>query len=87
MDWGWTAAGATEEPQLLRRAIHRVAICTARAYVCRGDRAAVLLKNLGFSDALAARPMKELSGGWRVRATLAAALFASPVCVRVHACA
>ena len=41
-------------------------------------RVAMLLKNLGFSDALVARPMKALSGGWRVRTALAAALFAQP---------
>jgi ATP-binding cassette subfamily F protein 3 len=41
-------------------------------------RVSVLLKNLGFSDALIARPMKALSGGWRVRTALAAALFAQP---------
>ena len=37
-----------------------------------------LLKNLGFSDELLARPVKALSGGWRVRVALAAALFAEP---------
>ena len=41
-------------------------------------RVAVLLKNLGFSEVLIARPMKALSGGWRVRTALAAALFAEP---------
>ena len=41
-------------------------------------RVAVLLKNLGFTDALVARPMRALSGGWRVRTALAAALFAQP---------
>ena len=41
-------------------------------------RAAALLHNLGFPEALAERPMKALSGGWRVRAALAAALFAKP---------
>ena len=43
-------------------------------------RVAVLLKNLGFSEVLIARPMKALSGGWRVRTALAAALFAEPAC-------
>ena len=38
-----------------------------------------LLKNLGFSDELLARPVKALSGGWRVRVALAAALFAESV--------
>ena len=41
-------------------------------------RAASLLANLGFNEALSARPMKALSGGWRVRTALAAALFAAP---------
>ncbi|CAE7667303.1 ABCF2, partial [Symbiodinium microadriaticum] len=43
------------------------------------DRRAVeLLKNLGFSDELRARTLEDLSGGWRVRAMLAAAIFARP---------
>jgi ATP-binding cassette subfamily F protein 3 len=37
-----------------------------------------LLRNLGFSDELASRPVKQLSGGWRVRVGLACALFAAP---------
>ena len=41
-------------------------------------RVASLLKNLGFSDELMARSVKDLSGGWRVRVALAAALFAKP---------
>ena len=41
-------------------------------------RAAQLLRNLGFTDELAHRQMKALSGGWRVRTSLAAALFAAP---------
>ena len=41
-------------------------------------RVAKLLQNLGFSDELAARAVKDLSGGWRVRVALASALFASP---------
>ncbi len=42
------------------------------------SRARAMLVNLGFSDELLARPMKALSGGWRVRVALAAALFAAP---------
>lgn len=42
------------------------------------SRVAVLLRNLGFSDELASRPMRSLSGGWRVRTALAAALFSQP---------
>eukprot|EP01043_Picozoa_sp_COSAG02_P022169 COSAG02_NODE_1144_length_14244_cov_16.832096_11_plen_744_part_00 len=41
-------------------------------------RATTLLKNLGFSDELLSRSVRELSGGWRVRVALAAALFATP---------
>ena len=42
------------------------------------SRVSKLLKDLGFTDALMARSMKALSGGWRVRTALAAALFAQP---------
>eukprot|EP00930_Biecheleria_cincta_P009553 TRINITY_DN111333_c0_g1_i1.p1 TRINITY_DN111333_c0_g1~~TRINITY_DN111333_c0_g1_i1.p1 ORF type:complete len:793 (+),score=167.89 TRINITY_DN111333_c0_g1_i1:99-2477(+) len=42
------------------------------------DRAEQLLVNLGFSKELLSRTMKALSGGWRVRVALAAALFAKP---------
>ena len=41
-------------------------------------RATQLLTNLGFSDELRARPMSALSGGWRVRTMLAAAIFGKP---------
>jgi ATP-binding cassette subfamily F protein 3 len=41
-------------------------------------RATSLLKNLGFSSELQARPLSQLSGGWRVRTMLAAAIFAKP---------
>ena len=34
-------------------------------------RVVALLKNLGFSDELLGRPVKDLSGGWRVRVGLA----------------
>ncbi len=43
-----------------------------------GERASMLLTNLGFSDDLRTRPMSALSGGWRVRTALAAAIFARP---------
>merc|ERR1712048_1006654 len=42
------------------------------------ERATQLLVNLGFSSELRARPLRALSGGWRVRVALAAALFAKP---------
>jgi ATP-binding cassette subfamily F protein 3 len=41
-------------------------------------RARVLLDNLGFSTELQNRPLSQLSGGWRVRTMLAAAIFAKP---------
>jgi ATP-binding cassette, subfamily F, member 3 len=41
-------------------------------------RATALLENLGFSPELRARPLAQLSGGWRVRTMLAAAIFAAP---------
>ena len=41
-------------------------------------RANQLLVNLGFSEELRLRQMRALSGGWRVRVALAAALFAAP---------
>ena len=41
-------------------------------------RAEDLLINLGFSEELRKRPLAELSGGWRVRTMLAAAIFAKP---------
>ncbi|CAE8666632.1 unnamed protein product [Polarella glacialis] len=42
------------------------------------ERANQLLVNLGFSIELRARKLQALSGGWRVRVALAAALFAKP---------
>eukprot|EP00927_Polykrikos_kofoidii_P003866 TRINITY_DN11555_c0_g1_i1.p1 TRINITY_DN11555_c0_g1~~TRINITY_DN11555_c0_g1_i1.p1 ORF type:complete len:744 (-),score=152.43 TRINITY_DN11555_c0_g1_i1:231-2267(-) len=42
------------------------------------DRALQLLTNLGFSNELRSRQLRALSGGWRVRVALAAALFAKP---------
>ena len=41
-------------------------------------RAKELLDNLGFSQELQARSLSQLSGGWRVRTMLAAAIFAKP---------
>lgn len=41
-------------------------------------RAIALLDNLGFSKELQSRPLAQLSGGWRVRTMLAAAIFAKP---------
>ena len=41
-------------------------------------RAATILAGLGFEEASQARPVKEFSGGWRMRVALATALFANP---------
>jgi ATP-binding cassette, subfamily F, member 3 len=41
-------------------------------------RASDLLSHLGFTDELASRSLQQLSGGWRVRTMLAAAIFAQP---------
>ena len=41
-------------------------------------RAQAVLAGLGFTDAMVAGPASRLSGGWRVRAALARALFAPP---------
>jgi ATP-binding cassette subfamily F protein 3 len=41
-------------------------------------RAKALLDNLGFTEELQNRPLVQLSGGWRVRTMLAAAIFAKP---------
>merc|ERR1711871_1037328 len=41
-------------------------------------RAMDLLDNLGFSEELKSRTIKDMSGGWRVRTMLAAAIFAKP---------
>ena len=42
------------------------------------SRAATILSGLGFSDETQAGPCSALSGGWRMRVALAAALFAKP---------
>jgi ABC-type dipeptide/oligopeptide/nickel transport system ATPase subunit len=46
-------------------------------------RASHILRNLGFNESLSNRKLKDLSGGWRVRVALAAALFAKPYVLRV----
>ena len=55
--------------------LERLETCEADSAARRADE---LLQNLGFSEALRARKMRELSGGWRVRTFLASALFARP---------
>ena len=44
-------------------------------------RAGAILGGLGFSNEELSRPLKEFSGGWRVRAALGAALFAPSDCL------
>lgn len=61
---------------------HRIADIQTRladieAHAAR-SRAATILSGLGFSDERQAGPCSALSGGWRMRVALAAALFARP---------
>lgn len=44
----------------------------------RSKKALGMLKGLGFRDDMVSIPLSKLSGGWRMRATLASALFMSP---------
>jgi ATPase subunit of ABC transporter with duplicated ATPase domains len=44
----------------------------------RSRRACAILEGLGFECHMASKPIRTLSGGWRMRATLASALFMSP---------
>lgn len=75
-DWASSSGGLSDDEQL------RYAAVTEQLELIDADsgerRAADLLKALGFTDELRARPLKELSGGWRVRTALAAAIFAKP---------
>jgi len=59
----------------LRQTLERLDTIDADTAPRRADE---LLENLGFSAALRGKKMRELSGGWRVRTNLAAALFAKP---------
>ena len=56
----------------MRESLVQIEAATAEA------RATSLLEHLGFSPELRGRPMSALSGGWRVRTALAAAIFARP---------
>ena len=44
-------------------------------------RARTILKGLGFTHAMQSKKTKEFSGGWRMRVSLARALFIQPVCL------
>ncbi|MFL5257639.1 MAG: ABC-F family ATP-binding cassette domain-containing protein [Rhodopila sp.] len=61
---------------------HRLAEIHERLLAIGADsapaRAATILAGLGFDEAAQARPVREFSGGWRMRVALATALFANP---------
>jgi ATP-binding cassette subfamily F protein 3 len=65
--------GSREERQIA--VVERLQGISADAALGRAE---TLLVNLGFTAELRGRPMRMLSGGWRVRVALAAALFAKP---------
>ncbi|GAA29224.2 ATP-binding cassette sub-family F member 3, partial [Clonorchis sinensis] len=70
---------ATEEE---KKYGHLLAEVYARLAAIEADkapaRAAVILHGLGFNPEMQKRPTKEFSGGWRMRLSLAQALFAKP---------
>jgi ATP-binding cassette subfamily F protein 3 len=70
-----TAELETAPPERMADIYERLAQIGADAAPAK---AAEILVGLGFSQADLARPMAEFSGGWRMRAALAAALFAEP---------
>src|SRR5271165_6512787 len=61
---------------------HRLAELHERLLTISADsapaRAAAILAGLGFDEAAQARPVKEFSGGWKMRVALATVLFAAP---------
>jgi ATP-binding cassette subfamily F protein 3 len=63
------------DPQVLADAHERLAAIAAHAAPAR---AAAILAGLGFAPETQARPVAELSGGWRMRVALAGTLFARP---------
>jgi ATP-binding cassette subfamily F protein 3 len=70
-----TAELETAPPERLADLYARLAQIGADAQPAK---ASEILVGLGFSQSDLARPMAEFSGGWRMRAALAAALFAEP---------
>jgi ATP-binding cassette subfamily F protein 3 len=70
-----TAELETAPPERLADIYARLAQIGADAAPAK---AAEILVGLGFSQADLSRPMAEFSGGWRMRAALAAALFSEP---------
>uniref|UniRef100_A0A7S3TKC4 ABC transporter domain-containing protein n=1 Tax=Emiliania huxleyi TaxID=2903 RepID=A0A7S3TKC4_EMIHU len=69
------AAASDEQTGRLQEVRSRLELIEAHT---AEERATSLLTNLGFSAELRARRMEALSGGWRVRTALAAAIFARP---------
>ena len=67
--------GGERGHERLSQVMERLEVIGASSAPSRVD---ALLSNLGFSDPLRTRKLRELSGGWRVRVALAAALFAAP---------
>ena len=65
-------AGAAKRLQEVQQALEDIEAETAT------ERATALLVGLGFSPELRERSMSALSGGWKVRTALAAAIFAKP---------
>ncbi len=70
-----TAELETAPPERLADIYERLAQIGADAQPAK---AAEILVGLGFAQGDLARPMAEFSGGWRMRAALAAALFSEP---------
>ncbi len=68
-------AEAAGDPQRIADIHHRLADIEAHRAVPRAGR---ILAGLGFDGAAQAQPLGDFSGGWRMRAALAAALFAGP---------
>jgi len=65
----------TAEPHRLAEIHERLRAIGAEAAPAR---AAAILAGLGFDEAAQQRPVREYSGGWRMRVALATALFAAP---------
>lgn len=69
------AEAETAEPHRLAEIHERLRAIGAEAAPAR---AAAILAGLGFDEAAQQRPVREYSGGWRMRVALATALFAAP---------
>jgi len=68
-------AETAEDPSRIAEVHTRLADINAHTAPAR---AASILAGLGFPEADQSRPIREFSGGWRMRVSLAAALFANP---------